>query len=121
MIENELQTKQLNTVLELTDSVINRKYLSFLSENEKGAYKIRWIRMNDLAVDVNRHSRMFHLKKRIKKVQRNRNAVPFYPYSISLNSSLSSNSSNASTTISYSSSSSMLSRSISSFSSSVKR
>ena len=58
---NELWTNELNDALELTDSIISKKYLSFLTNSE--TYHIRMLTMNELSIDVNRHCRVFHLKK----------------------------------------------------------
>lgn len=56
-----LQVKELNDVLNLTDSVINKKYLSFLSN--QNIYQLRDLRVNELATDVKKHTRIFHLRK----------------------------------------------------------
>lgn len=66
---NELQINEMNNVLELTDSIINRKYLSFLTNSQ--TYQIRPITMNELAIDVNKHCRLFHLKKFIYDTNEN--------------------------------------------------
>lgn len=66
---NELQVDKLNSVLELTDSIINKKYLSFLSNAE--VYPVRDLTMNELAIDINKHCRIFHLKKFIYDTNEN--------------------------------------------------
>lgn len=60
---DEVQLAELNNVLELTDSIINKKYLSFLSNVDKNTYKLVDLQMKNLAVDINKHARIFHLKK----------------------------------------------------------
>ena len=60
MDSNNFQISEMNNVLELTDSIINRKYLSFLTNAD--TYQIRPITMNELALDVNKHCKFFHLK-----------------------------------------------------------
>lgn len=57
----ELQANELNRALELTDSILSKKYLSFLSSAE--VYSVKNLTMNDLAIDINKHCRIFHLKK----------------------------------------------------------
>lgn len=61
MDQHEIQIAELNNVLELTDSIINRKYLSFLANSE--TYQIRPMIAKELQIDVHKHGRMFHLKK----------------------------------------------------------
>lgn len=66
---NELQANELNSALELADSVINKKYLSYLSNANR--YPIKSLAMNDLAIDLNKHCRIFHLKKFIYDTNEN--------------------------------------------------
>ena len=60
MQKDELQVARLNQILGLTDSIINRKYLSFLAD---GGYELREATMNDNAVNIEKHARIFHLRK----------------------------------------------------------
>ena len=69
MDSNKLQISEMNNVLELTDSIINRKYLSFLTNSN--TYQIRPITMNELAIDINKHCKLFHLKKFIYDTNEN--------------------------------------------------
>lgn len=69
MDSNNFQISEINNVLELTDSIINRKYLSFLTNAD--TYQIRPITMNELALDVNKHCKLFHLKKFIYDTNEN--------------------------------------------------
>lgn len=65
----ELQTTKLHNALELTDSIINKKYLSFLANAE--TYQIRDLKMNELAIDLEKHAKIFHLKKFIYDTNEN--------------------------------------------------
>lgn len=69
MDSNNLQISEMNDVLELTDSIISRKYLSFLTNSD--TYQIRPITMNELALDVNKHCKLFRLKKFIYDTNEN--------------------------------------------------
>lgn len=64
---NEIQ--EFNSVLELTDNIINRKYLSCLTNNEK--YRIHSTTMDALALDVSKHARIFHLRKLVYDTDEN--------------------------------------------------
>ena len=65
----ELQETALHNVLGLTDSIINKKYLSFLENSE--VYQIRDLKMNELAIELEKHAKIFHLKKFIYDTNEN--------------------------------------------------
>lgn len=69
MDSNKLQISEMNSVLELTESIINCKYLSFLTNSD--TYQIRAVTMNELAIDINKHCKLFHLKKFIYDTNEN--------------------------------------------------
>ncbi|MDO5406469.1 MAG: ATP-binding protein [Eubacteriales bacterium] len=60
-MEETKQLEQLNVALELTDSIINKKYLSFLTD--ENTYKLRNVKMGELALDLKKHARIYHLRK----------------------------------------------------------
>lgn len=55
------QINQLTDVLELTDNIINKKYLSDLTNAEK--YTLKDLQLNNLALNISKHCRIYHLKK----------------------------------------------------------
>lgn len=69
MVSKENQLKKIDDVLKLTDSIINKKYLSFLTNGE--TYKLRSLTMNELAMSVEKHARIYHLKRFVYDLSEN--------------------------------------------------
>lgn len=61
MLENS-QIQKLNTAFDLTDSVLNRKYLSFLTNNEIYKIKSLGLQATNLADHTEKYARIFHLR-----------------------------------------------------------
>jgi hypothetical protein len=69
MNSSGIQLQKLNTVLELTDSIINKKYLSFLENHN--VYQLCDLSMNQSTLNIEKHARIFHLKRLVYDTDEN--------------------------------------------------